>query len=128
RGHALLGELEVVGAVEAALFGLRVGRDPAPLRGGGGLRHVVESGVAVADECDVTGSPPLVYAVYVDVGERLLKRVERVLGVVLRAEQALLFRRDGEEEDRALRGSLKFGERLGPFEQRRHARSVVNRA
>ena len=51
-----------------------------------------------------------------------------MLGVILRAEKALLLARDGDEDDRALGWSWKLRERLGPFEQGGDARSVVNRA
>ena len=118
----------MVGAVEEALFGFGVGRDGAPLRRRCVSRNVVERGVAEADQCDVARPAPLVDAVLVDLGQSLVERVERVLGVILRAEQSLLLGGDREEEYRALRGSLKFGERLGDFEQGGDARSVVNRA
>ena len=107
RGHALLREVEVVGAVVEALFRLGIGPERAALLGGCVAQVVVEIGRAEADDRDVLRAPPLVDAVDVDVGERLRERVERVTRVVLRAEQALLLGGHREEEDRSLRRGFR---------------------
>ncbi len=77
RGHALLGEVEVIRAVVEALLGLGIGPDEPPLLAGRVARVVVEIRRAVADEREVLGPPVDVHPVHVDVGERLRQRIDR---------------------------------------------------
>ncbi len=74
----------MIGAVEGALFGRRV-RFRHPALAGRNLRqHIVEGGVAVADDDHILGGAKPVEHVHVDVSQGFLERVERVSGVVLR--------------------------------------------
>ena len=71
---------------------------------------------------------PLVDAVDVDVRGGLRERIERIERVVLGAEQALLFGRDHQEQERALRLRLRLLQRLRDLEHGRDAGRVVERA
>src|ERR1022692_1014037 len=123
-------ELEVVGTEEIPLLGVGVRDEHAPVLPKGLLRHVIDRGVAIADVLDIARGPRVLHAVDVDVRERPGERVEGVLRVVLGAEEALLLRRDGEEEDGAPR-SLPCGqarETPGDFQEPGAPQGVVLRA
>ena len=62
------------------------------------------------------------------VRERARQRIERMLDVVLRAEQPALFRGRREEEHRRARRRLQRLEGLGRLEERSDARGIVERA
>ena len=66
--------------------------------------------------------------VEINVGDDALDRHGRVLGEIVRADQPLLFRRDGEEQDRAARCLAARAEALGLLDQRGNANRIVLRA
>ena len=74
RGHADLGEVELVGAVEEALVGELVRHQHAALPRGQRLRDRVERGLAEADLGEVAACGRDVAAVEVDVGGDLAGR------------------------------------------------------
>lgn len=92
------------------------------------LQDIIERRIPVPDNDEVFRAAPLVDAIDIDVRERFVQRIKRLLTVVLSAEQTLLFGGNGDEQNRAgrLRGQLRVG--LRQFEQGRYARSVVDRA
>src|SRR5689334_5730168 len=128
RRDALLRKLEMVGAVIESLLGLSVGAHRAAIRLQNSRQRIVERRVAEADDREVVRAAPLVDSVHVDVRGRLRQRVQRMLGIVLRADEPLLLRRDGEEQNRAARGRWQLRVRGGDIEQRRAAARVVRGA
>ena len=128
--HAHLREFEVVAAIVRAALGMTLGLHVATLPLGDRHADVVQRRGAEADRFHVGGPAELVGAVHVDVRDRLGERVERVLRVIARAEQALLLRGDGQEQDaapHALGGRQRL-EGLCELEEHGGAGGVVGRA
>ncbi len=124
----LPGELEVIGPVEISLLGFGVWLDHAPLPGGYLSGNVVEGGIAKADDNDVPGPAPLVDAVDVDIGQRLLEWVQGILGVIFCAEQPLLLSRQRRKQNRAPGFLPQPGERPGDFQKAGGAGGVIDGA
>src|SRR5690348_3136892 len=108
RRNALFRKLEMIRPVVETLFGLSVGTHRATVRFQNAREIIVERRVAEADHGEVARLSPLIDAVHVDVRRRLRERKEWMLSVVLRSDEALLFRGDGQEQNRALRGLREF--------------------
>jgi len=127
RRHAALGEREVIGAEEVARFRLRIRRvRQAPLLGGvGQLIEQVELGTA--GDGEVARRAVRIERIHVDVGHGGGERVERLGGVVLRTQQALLLGGHVEEHHRTFRLGLA-GEGAGQLDQRGGAGRVVHGA
>ena len=90
-------------------------------------QHVEQVELGVARDGEVPGSAPDLPAVGVQHTGGLRFREQRVLRVIFRPEQALLFCRDSEEHDRAV-GARLARECAGLFDQLADARRVVERA
>ncbi len=116
----------MIGAVVIALLGKRLGIDPAPLRRGRLAQIVFKLRLAGADNGDLAGRAIVVDAVDVEPRHRLVEGIDRVLGIIGGAEQALLFGCDRQKDDRAF-GLRALGEGLGKAEQRRDARGIIER-
>src|SRR5690606_23703906 len=85
--HAFLGEAEMVRAVIIAGLGAGlVAHDEAALRGGA-LEIIVELGLGAAGDDQVAGHAGEVEPVHVHAADGARERVDRVLGIILRAEQ-----------------------------------------
>src|ERR1700692_1970549 len=97
RGYARLSELEMVGTEKVSAFWNLIGNDRATLEPRERREYVLEIGIAVPDHFHVLGAPVHVHPVHVDVCHRQCKRHQRVGRVVLRAQQATLFGRRGDE-------------------------------
>nr|WP_246346788.1 hypothetical protein [Sphingomonas jinjuensis] len=125
--HAELGEAEMVGAVIAAAFRVRLWADRAALRGDERLDQVLDLGLAGADEHEVAGFADDVEAVHVDPADGARQREDRVFGVISAAEQAAFLRRHRDEGDRAP-GRSRLGLRLGEADEPGDAAGIVERA
>ena len=127
RRHSDLGEGEMVGAIEMARFGMRVGAVIAALLLAFRDQHVEQAELGVAGDGEVLRRAVDRAAVGVDDARCLGDREERVLGIIFGAEQALLLGGDGEEDDRAVGPRLvREGARL--LDQLGDAGRVVERA
>src|SRR5262245_2757097 len=115
RRDTLLGKFKVIGAIEESLLRLGVGFDHTPLGRRRLDKRIVERRIAVTDYHHVFGAPPLVESVHIDVGQRAFAWVEWILGIVLRAQQSLLFRRHCQEQYRTFGRGVQFSESFGEF-------------
>ena len=111
--------------VERAEFGSRFGAHGASLHRRKFLHAIVHARMTEADDFHILGASPRVYPVDIDVGQRSMQRVERMVHVVLRAQQSLLFASRGDEHDGALRRCRQGLVRLSQLKQRRHPRRIV---
>src|SRR6185369_1275275 len=90
--------------------------------------HVVERRAPHAQDGDVLRAAEGVDAVDVDLARRALQRIERILHVIARAEEAALLARRADEEDRAAGWQGKRTVRAREREEGGDARSVVDGA
>src|SRR6188768_4050118 len=126
--HANFCKVELIRAVERTPIRKLVPLDRAT-EGGGDVRDdCVERGFASADLRDVSGAPPNIAAIVVQIGGNFSGGERQVFGEILRAEQARFFRAWEEHEDRA---AGRGGQRLQRLHDRQylgHAGAVVERA
>ena len=124
HGHAALGHGEMIGAVEEAAFGQAFLGDDATLLGRKLGEIVLQHILALADQDHVLGLAGGLEHVDGEVGDRLVERVDRVLGIKFRPQQAAFLRRPGGEDDRTVRGGAGF-EGSGYLEQAGHAERII---
>ena len=123
--HADLCETELVRPIEVALVGELIGLHDAALLFRDHVHELVDGRFAEADERNVVGVSPDVAAIVVDVGRNFAGRKGRIVGVILRAQQALLFGADERDQDRAARRLGQRDERTGDGHHLRDARRIV---
>ena len=82
HGHALLGEIEMIGAVVFAVFRVLLGFDDAILRRCLIAQDILEFGTAVSDHDHVVGRSVNVHGVHVDTADRIAHGHSRVVRVV----------------------------------------------
>src|SRR5213078_2630750 len=88
RWKTYLRKFEIIGAIKSAFLRLAVRVHDAALLRGRSREHVVEIGIAEADVLDIACFSPEAQSIHVNVGQSFLERIERMLRVKLRAEQA----------------------------------------
>ena len=125
--HALLGEADVVRAVEIAGGRVLVRLDPHAARPQHGVEPVLDLRAAIADDEYVLGFADRLDRVDVDARDRFLQRDERRFRIVGGAQQPAFFCRHSHEDGRALRRA-RFVEGLADLDDRRSARRIVDRA
>ena len=118
RRDADLGEREMVGTVEMAGLGMRIGAVVAALLLAFRDEIVEQAELRVAGDGEVLRRAPDLAAVGVDHAYGFARREQRVLGIIFGAEQALFLGRNGEEDDRAIgpwlaREGARLLEKLG---------------
>jgi hypothetical protein len=82
---------------------MAVGSHRATLLSRDGKSDIVDGRGPKADHFDIAGTAERVGAIHVNYGDGLRERVEGILGVISRTEQALLFRCDRKEQHAPLR-------------------------
>ena len=125
--QALLGELELVRAVEAAVFGTLVCQHHAALCARGGCKRIVKVRVPQAYHLHVAGVAPEVHPIDVDIRQGIAQRMERVARVELRPQQTALLAGGSDEKYRSTRWHRQRAKRARQFQQGRHAGGIIER-
>src|SRR6185369_10332804 len=118
----------MVRAIIESLFRLGVRAKHSPVFGRRRLKHIVERRVAEPDNSDVLCWAILIQSVHIYFRDCFVQRIYRILGIILRPDQSLLFGGHRYEKNRAARRFWRSLERASHFNQPRAARGVVERA
>ncbi len=97
--YALLGEGEVIGAVEGSSLRFVVRKNDAILLGGRRRHVVVHLGLSETHDANILHPAVDVQAVHVDDAGGFRQRVDGIPGVVIRTEKSLFLAGHGEKED-----------------------------
>src|SRR4051812_13135081 len=84
-------EFEIVSAVDLAFIRAAIWNRGAALLFGRGSKKIVHRGKTKTQILDVARFAPNVHAVEVDVGQRFLEGIKRMLRIILRTEQSRFF-------------------------------------
>src|SRR5260221_14609476 len=103
--------------IESAELGSRFGAYGASLRRRKFLDAIVHGRLTEADDFHILGASPRVYPIDIDVDQRSIQRVERMMHVVLRTQESLFLRSRGDKHNGALQRRRQGLVRLGQLEQ-----------
>ena len=91
-------------------------------------RDVVQGRIPQTDEDHIFGLSPGIQAIHIDIRQSVFQRIQRIFGVIFRAQQALLLGGYREEQDGAFGRGLQFGIGACDFQQPGAAGGVIDRS